>query len=87
MLLPFTSDDWRGVIFRIDRSGQTLAVRWVSHTGIFHGEGMRDAAEEQALQAAFKKDDGKKVTRLYRTADIPEERCWLKGPDWCLAYS
>ena len=27
------------------------------------------------------------VTRLYRDQEIPEERCWLRGPGWCLATS
>jgi len=26
------------------------------------------------------------VTRLLRRGDVPEEQCWLKGPDWCLVY-
>jgi len=26
------------------------------------------------------------VTRLYRDQDIPDERCWLRGQGWCLAY-
>src|SRR6266403_5513674 len=28
-----------------------------------------------------------KVTRLYRDQEIPEERCWVRGAGWCLAYS
>ena len=24
--------------------------------------------------------------RLYRRDDLPEERCWLRAPGWCLAY-
>jgi len=27
------------------------------------------------------------VTRLYRRGDLPDEQCWLKGPDWALAYA
>jgi len=26
------------------------------------------------------------VTRLLRRGDLPDEQCWLKGPDWCLVY-
>jgi len=25
-----------------------------------------------------------RVTRLYRRDDLPEERCWLRAPGWCL---
>jgi len=33
-----------------------------------------------------KKGDYKGVTRLYRHEDIPDDRCWLRGSGWCLAY-
>ena len=41
----------------------------------------------RALAAAFEKGGWDRVTRLYRRGDVPEEQCWLKGPDWCLAYA
>jgi protein-L-isoaspartate(D-aspartate) O-methyltransferase len=47
---------------------------------------MRDATSEKALARAFGNGGLKRVTRLYRTDDIPDERCWLKGPGWCFAY-
>ena len=28
-----------------------------------------------------------RVTRLYRRGDVPDEQCWLKAPDWALAYA
>ena len=36
--------------------------------------------------AALEKGGWDRVTRLLRRGDVPEEQCWLKGPDWCLAY-
>jgi hypothetical protein len=27
-----------------------------------------------------------RVARLLRRGDVPEEQCWLKGPDWCRVY-
>jgi hypothetical protein len=39
------------------------------------------------LNSAFETGDGIKVTRLYRSDDIPAERCWVRAPGWCLAYS
>ena len=50
-------------------------------------EAARDAECERALAAAFEKGGWERVTRLYRRGDVPEEQCWLKGPDWCLAYA
>jgi protein-L-isoaspartate(D-aspartate) O-methyltransferase len=58
---------------------------------IYPCAGLRDEASEKALIAAFEKRGFKntglgKVTKLYRTDDIPEERCWLRAPGWSLAY-
>jgi protein-L-isoaspartate(D-aspartate) O-methyltransferase len=48
--------------------------------------GARDAEFERVLVAAFEKRGWDRVTRLDRRGDVPEEQCWVKGPDWCLAY-
>jgi len=34
----------------------------------------------------FCKGGWDRVTRLYRTNDIADDRCWIKGTGWCLAY-
>jgi protein-L-isoaspartate(D-aspartate) O-methyltransferase len=49
--------------------------------------GSRDQVSERALAEAFAKGGWQKVTRLYRDQEIPEERCWIRGSGWCLAYS
>jgi hypothetical protein len=46
-----------------------------------------EEASERALAESFAKGDLRKVTRLYRNQEIPEERCWVRRPGWCLAYS
>lgn len=76
----------RGAVFRIERHGDEFAARRVSAVAIFPCEGMRDPQSGAALAAALQKGDGRMVTRLYRRGDLPEERCWLRGPDWALAY-
>jgi protein-L-isoaspartate(D-aspartate) O-methyltransferase len=89
----------RGAIFLITRlanDSDHFAARCMSGVHVYPCLGMRDEASEKALVAAFGKDglnDGAstnselgKVTRLYRTDDIPEERCWLRAPGWSLAY-
>jgi protein-L-isoaspartate(D-aspartate) O-methyltransferase len=40
---------------------------------------------ERSLAEAFAR--GGWVTRLYRDQEIAEERCWLRGSGWCLAYN
>jgi protein-L-isoaspartate(D-aspartate) O-methyltransferase len=76
----------RGAVFRIERRGDEFAARRVSAVAIFPCEGGRDPESEAALAAAFEKGDGREVTRLYRRDDLPEERCWLRAPGWCLTY-
>ena len=76
----------RGGIFRIVRTGGDYSARWMSGTAIFPCAGARDAASMTALGAAFMKGGADKVTRLYRTSDIPEDRCWVRGDGWALAY-
>jgi protein-L-isoaspartate(D-aspartate) O-methyltransferase len=75
-----------GAVFCIERHGDEFAARRVSAVAIFPCEGMQDPESEAALAAAFKKGDGRTVTRLYRRGDVPEERCWLRGSDWALVY-
>jgi protein-L-isoaspartate(D-aspartate) O-methyltransferase len=97
LVLPLTTDKGfaasdatpiqrRGAVFVITRQGEEFAARWVSPVAIYPCQGMRDEACERALAAAFEKGDWKRVKRLYRTDDLPDERCWLRAPGWCLAY-
>jgi protein-L-isoaspartate(D-aspartate) O-methyltransferase len=87
MTLALTRDkDTGGAWFRIERRGDGFLAKWISAAGLFPCEGARDGESEQALVAALEKGGWDRVTRLYRRGDVPEERCWLKGPDWCLAY-
>ena len=75
-----------GAFFRIQRHGDGFLAKWISAAGLFPCEGARDAESERALVTALEKGGWDRVTRLLRCGDEPEEQCWLKGPDWCLAY-
>ena len=99
LILPLTSDNGfgensenvpiqrRGAVFRIKRRGNEFLAKWISAIAIFPCVGARDAESERALAAALDKGGWERVTRLYRSSEVPEEQCWLKGPDWCLAYA
>jgi protein-L-isoaspartate(D-aspartate) O-methyltransferase len=76
----------RGAVFRIGRDKDGYAVKWISPVAIFPCAGNRDEDEERALAAALEKGGAQKVTRLYRNGEIAEERCWLRGKQWCLAF-
>ncbi len=76
----------RGGVFRIERGGDGFFARWISPVGIFPCDGARDEVSEQALATAFAKGGWERVTRLYRTNELPEEQCWLRAPGWSLAY-
>jgi protein-L-isoaspartate(D-aspartate) O-methyltransferase len=77
----------RGAVFCIERRGADYLVEWISPVAIFPCAGNRDPASEAALAAAFDKGDWQKVRRLYRSDDIPPDRCWVRAPGWCLAYA
>jgi protein-L-isoaspartate(D-aspartate) O-methyltransferase len=96
LILPLTTDAsfgrieadkmaLRGALFRIERRGEDFDAKWISPVAIFPCAGNRDALSEKALTAALEKGGAQKVKRLYRNAAIPDERCWLRGNDWCLA--
>jgi protein-L-isoaspartate(D-aspartate) O-methyltransferase len=78
--------DAGGAWFRIERCGDGFLAKGFHLANLFPCEGARDVESERALVAAFEKGGWDRVTRLYRRGDLPEEQCWLKGPDWCLAY-
>jgi protein-L-isoaspartate(D-aspartate) O-methyltransferase len=87
MILALTrGKDAGGAWFLVERRGDGFLAKWISAADLFPCEGARDAESERALVAALEKGGGEGVTRLYRRGDIREEQCWLKGPDWCLAY-
>jgi protein-L-isoaspartate(D-aspartate) O-methyltransferase len=97
LILPLTTDKGfgcnepgplarQGAVFRIERRGGEFHARWISPVAIFPCAGARDAASELALAAAFDKGNWQSVTRLYRSGDIDEDRCWLRAPGWSLAY-
>jgi protein-L-isoaspartate(D-aspartate) O-methyltransferase len=74
-------------VFRIERRTSQFSVQCISPVRIIPCDGARDETSETALAEAFKKGDCKRVTRLYRdNDDVPEDRCWLHGSGWCLAY-
>ena len=75
-----------GAFFRIERRADGFLAKWIFAGDIFPCEGARDAESERALAAALDKGGWERVTRLYRRGDLPDEQCWLKGPDWCLVY-
>lgn len=98
LILPMTSDQGfgaksleriasAGAVFRIARRGEDYLAYWISPVAIFPCAGSRDETSERALAEAFARGGWQKVTRLYRNSEIPDERCWLRGEGWCLAYS
>jgi protein-L-isoaspartate(D-aspartate) O-methyltransferase len=97
LILPMTSDQGfssksperiasSGAVFRIERRGDDYLASWISAVAIFPCAGSRDEVSERALAEAFAKEGWRQVTRLYRHQDIADQRCWLRGPGWCLAY-
>jgi protein-L-isoaspartate(D-aspartate) O-methyltransferase len=84
--IDFANIARRGAVFRIERRGAEFDARWVCPAAYILAEGIRDPISEAALVNAFEIGDYQKVTRLYRSDEMPAERCWLQGSGWCLAY-
>jgi protein-L-isoaspartate(D-aspartate) O-methyltransferase len=76
-----------GAVFRIQRKDGEFHARWISAVGVYPCEGGRDDVSEAALDAALQAGGWQNVSRLYRTDDLPTERCWLRAPGWALAYT
>ena len=74
------------VVFRVERRGDEFHVTPGVPAAFIPAEGA-DEASEAALAAALENGRAKNVTRLYRGGDVPDERCWLRGEGWCLAYT
>jgi protein-L-isoaspartate(D-aspartate) O-methyltransferase len=96
LMLPLTTDKGfstnfaeirrHGGIFRIVRAPDGLLASWVSPVAIYPCEGMRDEVSERALAAAFELGGYERVTRLFQHDEVPDQRCWVRAPGWCLAY-
>ena len=96
LMLPLTTDKGfstdfaeirrHGGIFRIVRTPDGFLAKWLAPVAIFPCEGVRDEVSERALAVAFERGGFERVTRLFRRDDLPEERCWVRAPGWCLAY-
>ena len=100
LILPLTTDKGfgkvefdpekftrRGAVFRIKRVGDEYRAKWVSAVAIFPCAGNRDEASEAALASAFERGEMLRVQRLYRNPEmVSDDRCWLRGRDWCLAF-
>lgn len=77
----------KGAIFLIERRGEDYLAQWKSDIAIYPCIGARDEVSEKALAKAFQNGGWERVTRLYRTGEIEQDRCWVRGPGWALAYS
>jgi protein-L-isoaspartate(D-aspartate) O-methyltransferase len=93
LILPLTTDRFpnRDVRRGVRVSGLSGAARNSLRaeslgSRSFPVRGGRDEASEQLLAAAFDESGAERVTRLCRRDDLPEDRCWLRAPGWCLAY-
>jgi protein-L-isoaspartate(D-aspartate) O-methyltransferase len=76
----------RGAVFLIRRRDGQFAARWISPVAIFPCHGGRAVAPSRALTRALKAGGADRVRHLYRHNEVPDERCWLRGEGWCLAY-
>ncbi|MFT3724209.1 MAG: methyltransferase domain-containing protein [Hyphomonadaceae bacterium] len=89
LVLPFTASTGPGqfppgVMFRFERRGDEYLVNVISAAGFVPFEGLREPEHDEALSKAFADGDVKRVTRLVRGGDWPDDNVWLRGPGWIL---
>ena len=83
---PYMPKGWMGAVLIIESRGNEYHVLETLSTIIFPCVGSRDEASETALSAAFAAGGLEKVKRLYRRGNEPAKNCWLRLPEWSLAY-
>lgn len=93
LILPLTAGSRpgtpvaRGAVFLIERCDEgAYAARCLSPSRIYPCAGARDPQAERALARALAAGGQEAVRTLHRTDDLPDDRCWLRGRGWCLAY-
>ncbi len=93
LILPLTAGSrpgtpiTRGAVFLIERRDErSYTARCLSPTLIYPCAGARDLEAERTLARALAAGGQEAVRMLHRTDAIPDDRCWLRGPSWCLAY-
>ncbi len=74
----------QGAMFLFTRRGSSYSARWIMAAWFIPCESARDQASEAALAKALAAGGWETVTGLHRGSDVPENSCWLRGPDWCL---
>jgi protein-L-isoaspartate(D-aspartate) O-methyltransferase len=85
-LIPLTTDQRWGFLLRVDNTPQGLAARVAGNIGIFHAQGLRDAAEATALGQVLNDFAGRAALKsLRRDRHDKDETCWLHGNGWCLS--
>ena len=87
LVLPMTPDQGMGAIFGIRRRGERYFASAVSPVMIYPCASARDPVSAAALAEALKRGGERGVTRLYRGKSLPQENCWLRGDNWCLALA
>ena len=83
---PDAPPDRLGAMFLFERQSPDVLAQWISPAAFIPCASARDLQSEAALAEAFKKGGWDKVTRFYRGDTAPNELCWLRARDWCLAY-
>lgn len=87
LVLPMTPDQGMGRIFGIRRRGERYFASVLSPMMIYPCANARDPVSAAALAEALRRGGERGVTRLHRGESVPEENCWLRGDNWCLALA
>jgi protein-L-isoaspartate(D-aspartate) O-methyltransferase len=85
LLFPLAAEDGSGEMLLVTRrAAETYAARFLCAVQFVPCAGAQDAQAGRALEAAFRRRDSRKVSRLHRN-EHPDESCWCAGRGWWLA--
>ncbi len=87
MLLPFTAEDWRGVLVLLEREGERVRASSLGPCGFYPCRGARDADEAAALAQALRASDGRAppLRALHRGSPSSDEGVWYAGRGFWLS--
>jgi protein-L-isoaspartate(D-aspartate) O-methyltransferase len=87
MLLPLTTGNGMGTVFRIERIGHSnaFAAKSVSGVKIYPCAGAREECAMRRLSRALGEGGQRFVRSLRRDTHTHDETCWLHGDGYCLS--
>ena len=87
LIVPMTTDTWRGRILRVVREASAYSARFIRSCGFIPCLGDRDSRSQALLAEAYRRDGFEAVRSLRLDPHLAEESCWLHDEKYCLSQT